>query len=51
VTFVPTLADLRDDLTAAGIEPAQVVKHGEKPCFTHEGIEMRETLLTARKPG
>jgi hypothetical protein len=49
VTFVPTLAELEDDLAAAGFERAERARYGDKPCFTQDGVEMRETLLIARK--
>jgi hypothetical protein len=50
VTHVPALDELLTELTAAGFEAAQLTKYGSRPCFTQDGIEMRETMLVARKP-
>jgi len=50
VTHVPVLSALLADLTAAGFEEIAVTKHGETPCFRHEGNEMRETMILARMP-
>jgi catechol 2,3-dioxygenase-like lactoylglutathione lyase family enzyme len=50
VTQVPALIELLGSLSAAGFEQPRMIKHGERPCFTHAGVEMRETMLAARKP-
>src|SRR5262249_11262944 len=50
VTFVPTLENLVDDLVDAGFQSVQITKLGARPCFTLEGVEMRETMIAAQKP-
>ncbi len=50
VTFVPTLVDLLDDLLRAGFQSVQITKLGARPCFTHDGAQMRETMIAAQKP-
>jgi catechol 2,3-dioxygenase-like lactoylglutathione lyase family enzyme len=50
VTHVPSLEELLDDLLASGFEGIQLTKYGSRPCFTHSGTELRETMLTARRP-
>jgi catechol 2,3-dioxygenase-like lactoylglutathione lyase family enzyme len=49
VTHVPTKDELVADLRAAGFGDVRVTKHGERPCFTHDSVEMRETMILARK--
>jgi hypothetical protein len=50
VTHTPALDELLSDLTALGFQGAQLTKYGSRPCFTHDGAELRETMLVARKP-
>jgi catechol 2,3-dioxygenase-like lactoylglutathione lyase family enzyme len=49
VTHVPTKDELVADLQAAGFRDVQVTKYGERPCFTHNSVEMRETMIVANK--
>ncbi|HEY2414954.1 MAG TPA: ArsI/CadI family heavy metal resistance metalloenzyme [Pirellulaceae bacterium] len=49
VTHVPTKDELVADLQTAGFSDVQVTKYGERPCFTHNSVEMRETMIVARK--
>ena len=51
VTFVPTRQELLDALAEADFERLETTKHGATPCFAHDGIDMRETMLLARKAG
>lgn len=50
VTHVPELQRLLSDLAAASFGEIEVTKHGEAPCSSHGGNEMRETMIVARKP-
>jgi hypothetical protein len=50
VTHVPGFDELMADLKGAGFQTPELTRHGAKPCFTHAGVEMRETMLVARKP-
>ncbi len=51
VTHVPALGELITDLAAAGFSDVQLTKYGSRPCFTHDGVELRETMIRAQKPG
>jgi catechol 2,3-dioxygenase-like lactoylglutathione lyase family enzyme len=50
VTQALPLDQLLDDLKAAGFESPQLTKYGARPCFAHDGVKLRETMLTVRKP-
>jgi catechol 2,3-dioxygenase-like lactoylglutathione lyase family enzyme len=49
VTHAPTVEELLTDLKSAGFQQTEVTKLATKPCFTHEGVELRETMIAARK--
>jgi hypothetical protein len=49
VTHVPSKDELVAALRVAGFSDVQVTKHGERPCFTHDSVEMRETMIVASK--
>ena len=50
VTHAPALGELHTDLAVAGFKDVQLTKFGWRPCFTHEGVELRETMIQAQKP-
>jgi len=50
VTHAPGLGELLTDLAAAGFQGVQLTKYGSRPCFTHHGVELRETMVRAQKP-
>jgi hypothetical protein len=47
VQVVPELDEVLAVLTATGFVDAQLVKYSGSPCFTQQGVEMRETRLEA----
>lgn len=49
VQAVPVDRDLLDEVQQAGFIDLQLTKLGASPCFQADGVEMRETKLTARK--
>ena len=49
VTYAPALAELLAELEQAEFEHVQITKYGSRPCFTHDGVELRETMLEAQK--
>jgi catechol 2,3-dioxygenase-like lactoylglutathione lyase family enzyme len=49
VRRVPLEAEPQRALEEAGFAGLQLEKFGAAPCFHHDGVEMREMLLTARK--
>ncbi len=49
VEQVLPIDQLMDELRSAGLSQIEFDKYGQRPCFLRDGIEMRETLLTARK--
>lgn len=51
VQAVPVDRDLLDEVQQAGFVDLQLTKLAASPCFQAEGVEMRETKLTARKAG
>ena len=50
VTFVPALDQLLADLRDTGFDEIKLTKHGSEPCFVHDDIEMRETMIEASRP-
>ncbi len=49
VQQVLPIDDLTAELTGAGFGEIAFTKYGQRPCFVREGVEMRETMLIARK--
>jgi hypothetical protein len=49
VRRVPLEAEPMQALEAAGFAGLHLAKFGASPCFHHDGVEMREMLLTASK--
>jgi catechol 2,3-dioxygenase-like lactoylglutathione lyase family enzyme len=50
VARVPVHTEVIEALTAAGFVAVQAVKFTEKAWFAHDGVDMREVKLVARKP-
>lgn len=50
VMHAPALGELLTDLAVAGFKDVQLTKVGLRPCFTHDGVELRETMIRAQKP-
>jgi catechol 2,3-dioxygenase-like lactoylglutathione lyase family enzyme len=51
VARVPTHAEPLELLRGAGFVGLQLVKYGEAPWFTHDGVELREVKLIGWRPG
>ncbi|WP_417377308.1 ArsI/CadI family heavy metal resistance metalloenzyme [Gimesia maris] len=49
VQQVLPIDDLTAELTDVGFVEIDFQKYGQRPCFVREGVEMRETMLIARK--
>jgi catechol 2,3-dioxygenase-like lactoylglutathione lyase family enzyme len=50
VKHVPVRRELLAALEAAGFTAIHLTKFGASPCFVQDGIEMRETMISAVKP-
>jgi catechol 2,3-dioxygenase-like lactoylglutathione lyase family enzyme len=50
VKFVPVRGDLLNALEAAGFVDMQLTTFRSRACFEHEGIPLRETRITCRRP-
>jgi catechol 2,3-dioxygenase-like lactoylglutathione lyase family enzyme len=50
VQFVPVVEDLLGEVARAGFHGLRLAKYGASPCFTQNGVGMRETQLEAFKP-
>ncbi|HVV99158.1 MAG TPA: ArsI/CadI family heavy metal resistance metalloenzyme [Planctomycetaceae bacterium] len=50
VSHVPVRRQLMDAVEAAGFVGLHLEKFRGSACFVHEGIELRETMLIARRP-
>jgi catechol 2,3-dioxygenase-like lactoylglutathione lyase family enzyme len=51
VRRVPPEGEPLRALEEAGFTALHLAKFGASPCFQHDGVEMREMLLTATRPG
>jgi catechol 2,3-dioxygenase-like lactoylglutathione lyase family enzyme len=49
VTYVPDREELIADLAGTGFAGARLTKLPERPCFVHEGMELRETMIEVAK--
>lgn len=50
VKFVPVRQEVMAAVEEAGFTGLFLTKFGASPCFTQQGIEMRETMITGTKP-
>lgn len=50
VRAVPIERDLFGLVAASGFSAIRLAKYASEPCFVHDGVQMRECLLTAAKP-
>ena len=50
VKHVPVRQELLTALEAAGFTGLYLTKFAPGPCFVHEGVEMRETMISGSKP-
>jgi catechol 2,3-dioxygenase-like lactoylglutathione lyase family enzyme len=50
VSHVPVRRELMDAVEAAGFVALHLEKFKGSACFVHEGIDLRETMLVARRP-
>lgn len=50
VKYVPVREDLLNALEAAGFVDMQLTTFRSRACFEHEGVALRETRITCRRP-
>ncbi|QGJ69238.1 Hypothetical protein PBC10988_9080 [Planctomycetales bacterium 10988] len=50
IDFVPATSSVVKEMEATGFQAVQLSRYHRKPCFTRDGISMRETIIEAWKP-